>query len=123
MDNGNEQAVPVGFERREQERWPASFRAMLRRRAVPDEPIVIYDISPLGCRFESRWQLPVGERVRLQLPNLEPWTATVVWTNESEGGLQFDRPLHVAVAERFAKASQPEHRSSSARRQTATPPR
>ena len=43
-----------------------------------------------------------GTRLLLNLPGLEVWLATVAWFEDGRGGLKFDRPLHPAVARRFA---------------------
>jgi hypothetical protein len=80
--------------------------AIVRQQARPDETIHIVDISPEGCGFRSRWPISIGARVRLGLPGLENWAATVAWFEDGKGGLRFERPLDPLVAARFASKGQ-----------------
>jgi len=75
--------------------------AMLKLRALSADHIHISDISINSCRLRSRWHVPVGSKVRVFLPRLEPWWAIVSWYEGGEGGLEFDRPLHPMVAQRY----------------------
>jgi hypothetical protein len=90
-------------DRRDAQRMGADCHAALRRRSAPQDIIHISNISARGCRFTSRWPLGVGEQVRVILPGIEPWPATVAWFDGPEGGLHFVRPLHRSVAESFAR--------------------
>jgi hypothetical protein len=88
-------------------RLPAHSRAMMRRiKDVPEE-VELLDLSSHGCGFHSRRLFVPGTRLFLNLPGLQPWLATVAWFEEGRGGLEFDRPLHPAVAARFAAAPRP----------------
>ena len=89
-------------ERRVAERLQARTRGVLRHFKRGAEFVDLVDISTHGCGFASRWPFEAGARVFLGLPGIEPWMATVAWYEEGQGGLQFDRPLHAAVAERYA---------------------
>jgi hypothetical protein len=89
-------------ERRHAERRPSVIRAVLRHFKRGAEFIDLTDISTDGCGFTSRWPFEAGTRVFLGLPGLEPWPGTVAWYEEGQGGVRFDRPLHPAVAQRFA---------------------
>jgi len=89
-------------ERRRVERFPSMIRGVLRHFKRGAEFVDLVDISTEGCGFTSRWPFEVGARVFLGLPNLEPWMGTIVWYEEGQGGVRFDRPLHPAVAQRFA---------------------
>ena len=79
------------------------IRGVLRHFRRGAEFIELTDISTDGCGFSSRWPFEVGARVLLGLPGLETWPGTVVWYDEKQGGVSFDRPLHPAVAQRFAE--------------------
>jgi len=58
------------------------------------------DISEGGCRIASRvLNLREGERVLLRPPGLEGLAGVVRWCNHHEAGIEFERPLYVAVAE------------------------
>lgn len=92
-------------ERRATQRLTAQVLAGLKFCGRPAEAVSISDISIAGCRFRTRSNVQVGSKGRLLLPGLESWWATVSWFEDGDGGLQFDRPLHPLVAQRFASAS------------------
>lgn len=89
-------------ERRERRRDGASTSAIARQTNYRPMPIELKDISNHGCGFESHCMFDPGARVLLTLPGLEVWPATVTWWRDGRGGLSFNKPLHPAVAERFA---------------------
>ena len=93
---------PPPTEQRTTRRHRSNAMARVRQLKQPPEMIHVIDISAEGCGFRSKGYLPVGTRVLLTLPGLEVWLATVAWSEGDKGGLKFDRPLHPAVAERFA---------------------
>jgi len=74
--------------------------ATIRQRGV-SERVQIMDLTIGGCRFECQWDMPVGTRIWLTLPGLEPWPSMVAWFKQGSAGLEFDKPLHSAVARRF----------------------
>ena len=92
----------VGEPKRADQRLRASTVATLRREQESRQTIEIVDIAAGGCGFLSDWQIQPGTRIWLGLPGLESWPATVAWSVNCRGGLKFDRPLHPAIAERFA---------------------
>lgn len=89
-------------ERRERRRGGSATRAIAKQSRYRPMPIELRDISNQGCGFESECVFDPGDRVLLTLPGLEVWPATVTWWRDGRGGLSFHRPLHPAVAERFA---------------------
>ena len=97
--------VPVkieeGAEARRAERFGASADANLRPFRSGPEPIRVIDISTHGCGFESRWPFREGMMALLYLPGLEPWAATIKWWEDGRGGVEFLRPLHPAVLDRY----------------------
>lgn len=92
---------PAG-NRRQARRHRSNELARIRQFRQPPEMIHVTDISIDGCGFRARCSLPEGTRLLLNLPGLEVWLATVAWFEDGRGGLKFDRPLHPAVARRFA---------------------
>jgi len=97
-----EAEIGAGHRPRGAERHKAMARGTLKQLKLPPEPIEIVDISTHGCGFHSRWPFALGARVWLALPGLERWMGIVVWWEDGKGGLQFEQPLHPAVARRFA---------------------
>lgn len=89
-------------ERRERRRDGSATRAIAKQSRYRPMAIELRDISNHGCGFESDCMFDPGDRVLLTLPGLEIWPATVTWWRDGRGGLSFNKPLHPAVAERFA---------------------
>jgi len=102
MQDGIDGAEAGTGERRERNRDGASTKALVRQGSFRPMAIALRDISSAGCGFESVCMFDAGARVLLTLPGLEVWPATVTWWRDGRGGLSFSRPLHPAVAERFA---------------------
>ena len=64
------------------------------------EDVVIRDISEGGCRVASAvLRLRAGDRVLLRPPGMEGLAGIVRWFDRGEAGIEFERPLHVAVVE------------------------
>ena len=76
---------------------PAGLRAPER----PFSACTVIDLSPYGCGIEIPSHVEEGARVWLALPSLESWPARVRWAGDGRAGLEFDRPLHQAVVDRF----------------------
>ena len=91
------------YDRRQYVRRPVHIGAGLGGNDRPSSSIVVVDLSTHGCGFEADCHLETGARVWLKLPGLESWPATIAWAEVGRGGLHFDRPLHDAVVERYAR--------------------
>ena len=64
------------------------------------EDVVIRDISEGGCRAAGAvLRLRAGDRVLLRPPGMEGLAGIVRWFDRGEAGIEFERPLHVAVVE------------------------
>ena len=61
--------------------------------------VPVCDISLAGCMVELVEPVSARDHVITRLPGLEPFSATVVWSDDRCAGLQFNRPLHPAVFE------------------------
>lgn len=91
------------YDRRQYVRRPVHIGAGLGGNDRPSSSVVVVDLSTHGCGFEATCHLETGARVWLKLPGLESWPAKIAWVEENRGGLEFDRPLHDAVVERYAR--------------------
>jgi len=91
------------LDRRQSVRQPVQIGAGLGANNRPSSSIIVVDLSIHGCGFEATCHLETGARVWLKLPGLESWPAKIAWVEENRGGLEFDRPLHDAVVERYAR--------------------
>lgn len=64
------------------------------------EDVVIRDVSEGGCRVASAvLRLRAGDRVLLRPPGMEGLAGIVRWFDHGEAGIEFERPLYVAVVE------------------------
>jgi len=91
------------YDRRQYVRRPVHIGAGLGANDRPASSVMVVDLSTHGCGFEATCHLEPGARVWLKLPGLESWAARIAWVEEGRGGLEFDRPLHDAVVERYAR--------------------
>ncbi|HEY0666403.1 MAG TPA: PilZ domain-containing protein [Gallionella sp.] len=51
---------------------------------------VVTNISAVGVRLYMRMSVAIGKAVRIQIDELGPYDATVVWCEGDETGLRFD---------------------------------
>lgn len=61
------------------------------------------DLSTEGCCIATCEPIQVGEMVSVRMEGLEPWNGTVVWADEGQIGVKFDRALHGAVVDHYAR--------------------
>jgi hypothetical protein len=91
------------YDRRRSVRQPVLIGAGLGSSDRSSSSVTVVDLSTDGCGIEATCHLETGARVWLKLPGLESWPARIAWAEEGRGGLQFDRPLHDAVVERYTR--------------------
>lgn len=103
MARGNgEWALDENYDRRHIARWRTTTRALIKRPCKRPLAVDLYDISSEGCGLLSESTFEPGTWMLIDLPGLEIWSATVIWSEQGRAGLRFSRPMHPAVAERFA---------------------
>ena len=64
------------------------------------------DLSPVGCRIDFDEATSIrscGIRLLIRLPGREYWPATVIWRKACSAGIEFERPLHPADVEKYAR--------------------
>lgn len=59
--------------------------------------VLIHNVSASGLLLETGVELTSGERIDIDLPDLGPTPATIVWTSDRFYGGKFDAPLSLAV--------------------------
>lgn len=64
---------------------------------------LMYDLSTKGCSLVTNMKLRTGGKVLVRIPGLEFWSATVMWRREEAAGVEFEKELHPAVVEHYAK--------------------
>ena len=89
-------------ERRRWPRMPLAADVEFRRRRETHYSITMHDLTPQGCRIASPERVLPGEMVWVQMPSLESLSGLVRWTCEWQSGVEFDRPMHVAVFDMMA---------------------
>ncbi|WP_296679176.1 PilZ domain-containing protein, partial [Novosphingobium sp.] len=67
------------------------------RRGTMREVVRLRDLSQHGARLSSVAPLRPGVSIWLQIGNLRPIEALIVWTAGLEAGCIFTAPLHAAV--------------------------
>lgn len=85
--------------RRLTERSYADGQISMRRLGSFGFELPVRDLSPVGCRVELVEQVSAKDHVITRLPGLEPFGATVMWSDERCAGIRFNRPIHPAVFE------------------------
>lgn len=59
----------------------------------------LYDISPMGCRFDcATADLDRGEKVAFRFAEEITVAGTIIWRRRNSAGVQFDAPLPEAIA-------------------------
>jgi len=76
---------------------------LLRRLGRPDAHLHLQDISTGGFQIVLTEAMHPNDHVVTRLPGLEPIGASVMWTDDGNAGLRFDRALHPAVFELLLK--------------------
>ena len=89
-------------ERRRSPRLALEADVQFRRRRETHYAVKMHDLTPQGCKIASPERLDKGEMVWVQLPSLESQAAHVKWTRSWQSGVEFDRPMHVAVFDLIA---------------------
>jgi hypothetical protein len=69
-------------------------------RAVAD----VSNLSQGGLQLATGEALPLGSRLTLKLPLLEPIEASVVWANSSKAGCRFHEPLPLNLFDSACRA-------------------
>lgn len=62
----------------------------------------MFDLSISGCCIVSAEPPRTGTQILIRIPGLEFWSGTVAWSREGAVGVEFHKPLHPAVVERYA---------------------
>lgn len=60
------------------------------------------NLSPQGCCIELRERVREGQLLWITVPGIEPLQSWVRWHGEWHAGLEFERPMHVAVFDHVA---------------------
>ena len=90
-------------ERRRSPRVPTAIDAVARTGQGTLHPLEISDLSEGGCAVVSLGHpLTRGAVYGLKIKGLEVLASTAAWADGRSAGLEFDPPLHPAVASHFS---------------------
>lgn len=90
-------------ERRRALRVPTSIAAVAKTTQGSPQNLEINDLTPEGCAVTAAgYPLVVGVIYGVKIEGLEGLASTARWTAGTQSGLEFDRPLHPAVADHVA---------------------
>ena len=82
---------------RKSARVSTSALVKMRRRGQQSLTVKVFDLSPEGCKLEFFEKPKLDESVWIKFEGLEILEATVCWVEERSAGVEFNRPIHVAV--------------------------
>jgi hypothetical protein len=88
---------------RRSDRLTVNLGAGLRQRGATGVAVRVLDLSTHGFRAATHLELAEGTDVWLRLPGLEPYHATVAWSEGHLVGCAFERPLHPAVVDMIVR--------------------
>jgi hypothetical protein len=87
----------VEGDRRGSDRVPTASNVVVRRIDGLHFLVGLRDISTRGCCIERIDHYEVGDPVIARLPEIEPLTSMVCWTEGVTAGLKFRKNIHPAV--------------------------
>ena len=82
---------------RKSARISTSALVKMRRRGHQSLTVRVFDLSPEGCKLEFFEKPKLDETVWVKFEGLEILEATVCWIEDRSAGVEFTRPMHVAV--------------------------
>jgi hypothetical protein len=89
---------PAFHERRWVRRSDAALDASLRERGRMRRMGKVANLSTDGCRIDVDEPIAVNATAWITLPSLESRYSRIAWCQDGSIGLDFDEPLHPAVA-------------------------
>lgn len=89
--------------KRRENRKPLSIDVAARIERSPTT-LHLSDLSCRGCRIVSHARfLTVGARITIRPAGMEGLIGTVRWSDVDSAGMEFDYPLHPAVADHLCR--------------------
>lgn len=84
------------------ERTPLAATVNFRKPKEMAYEVPLENLSPHGCRIALRERVQPGQLIWITVAGLEPLQSWVRWNGEWHAGIEFERPMHVAVFDHFA---------------------
>lgn len=93
--------TPGMTEKRRSGRPPLGITATMRERGRSAAQVSVTDLSPYGCRIAGYIQVSPDAQTWVRLPGLASQAVRTIWSDGAVMGVEFDAPLHPAVAARY----------------------
>ena len=92
--------------RRRNQRHPMEAGAVIRTPQGMSFDATMEDVSVNGCSLRlSTAELKIGRQVLIRLDGLESLIGVIRWIRSDLAGIEFDKALHVAIAEHLARVN------------------
>ena len=96
----------TSMERRQNDRFAASYDAEVRYYNGRKLKLPVLDISLGGCMVDARsWSIRPGEPVSIKLPSLSWQPAELIWNEDGKAGIAFEEPLYEPTLEHLNSLS------------------
>jgi hypothetical protein len=94
-----------GWDRRSRDRWPTVLSGSFRENGRGAARVTVLNLSPNGCKVDLGDHSRIRAQAWMKLPTLESRFAEIIWQRGQEAGLEFEEPLHPAVASMLVERS------------------
>ena len=97
-----------GLERRSLDRWPTVLSGTFREHGRGAARVTILNLSPNGCKVDLGDHSRICAQAWMKLPSLGSRFAEIIWQRGQQAGLEFEEPLHPAVASMLIERTNPD---------------
>ena len=91
---------------RHEPRWALRLPLTVRLPDATRRDATIEELSASGCRVRLATRACLGDRLRLHVDGFTSFNGTLIWNDGAQCGLQFERPLHIAVVDHLVRRGQ-----------------
>lgn len=98
VDQESKEAPPLGLRR--SARQTVQAEVQLRRCGQLNYRVSVHNLSQEGCQLEFVERPNLDERVWVKFDHLDALESKVCWSRGFVAGLEFVRPVHIAVFEK-----------------------
>lgn len=90
--------------RRNAKREPVVITADLRQFGKTPFRVIVRDLSLTGCRCETTAKVRIGDQLWISFPGLSAINGIIRWATPQEFGVEWLKPLHVAIFDHISKS-------------------
>lgn len=88
---------------RKSQRICLQAKVYLRRTGGTPFSVEVHDLSLHGCKVHCREHLRLDDALWVKFDTLQAISASACWVEDEYVGLEFERPLHIAVFDMLVK--------------------